>query len=318
VKLEAVDDTAEVTSVLLSQTQRCRFGRGWPMALSAAHSALFGLAILAGGRGAHAQDANATPQISIDYAEPAFPGYDFRLRFESIPGSSVGLIISAPTSESSDSLALTNAELASAVIIPLVETSPGEMTIQGFSPVEVSLETLRAAGLRLRLVIANNQTGSVEISEPIVLVSTPASATGSSADVAASTATSDAATQSSPSSTPEVANPNATNGLSSTSSVAASVSASSSASTSTSSDSDGEVAAIMSSSGAGSSGTTSTGGFGSGTGTSSTTSAGSFGNGIGKPALSPWSLNSQLVRLISQNTSFSSHDQPAPIQGSGH
>lgn len=288
------------------------------MALSAAHSALFGLAILAGGRGAHAQDANATPQISIDYAEPAFPGYDFRLRFESVPGSSVGLIISAPAGVSNDPLALTNAELSSAVIIPLVETSPGEMTIQGYSPVEVSLETLRAAGVRLRLVIANNLTGSIQVTEPIALVSTSAPATGSDVGVAASTTTGDSATQSSPSSTPEIANPNATSGLSTTSSVAASVSASSSASTSTSSDSEGEVAAIMSSSGASSTGATSTGGFGSGGGSSSTTTAGSFGNGIGKPALSPWSLNSQLVRLISQNTSFSSHDQPAPIQGSGH
>lgn len=250
--------------------------------------------------------------VVATYVPPQAPGDPFRLWIDAQAGAFAALLITRVAPGSTVQPYLTVGELATATVFPVALDGNGDLDLSIASPPDVSLESIYEAGLRFRIVFGVPGVAQPLVSDPIqVIASAPTSLDPTMPDAAAG-----------------ATGPTSVGGVSSidgTSSPTPGVTSTASTTPST---------ALTPSSLTSSQSSTTT----SSTTTSSTSlgapapAANELDSGSAPPnptasksGISPTSSYSVPVptnlpiRLSTQFTFLSAtHDQPSPIQGSGH
>lgn len=239
--------------------------------------------------------------VASSYAAPTSVGGALRLQVDAPPEAQAMLIVSRGPQYATTAQELSIEELASAVVVPVALDEHGDLDLIAAAPAEIPLELLRESRLRFRVAFHVPGIAVPLISDPIAVVPPTSSAidTDTSSLLAASPTSDSSATSTltQPSSSPLTSaatssSPTTTTvGTTSTSTVAT-TSLASSVATSDSENQTDSASAPPSASKAGVSPTSS----------------------VSVPI--PSNL---AVRFVTQFTLVSAtHDQPSPIQGSGH
>lgn len=250
-------------------------------------------------------DADAVPppvsEAQSSIALPVAPGEGFQIDVDATPGASTFVIVSDATPETGADPTATvslETELESAIAIPIASDAAGLATFACVVPPQLTADVLAASHLRIRIVTVD-PTGAVAMTDPIALKS--------AAPVSGASDASDAAPPPPPtvdsSETPLGAASDAASAM-----AAKSTNVGSNDIADPSADDDSGIQdATSSPGGSPASGNNQSGPTGSGP------KPGSGGTNAGSIVRAPSGAQFHfLVRL------FGSHDQPVPIQGSGH
>jgi hypothetical protein len=245
-----------------------------------------------------ANTSGAVFSLAASYAEPSAPGGAFRLRVDAPPESQVLLLVTRGPALATDDRILTAEELGSAILLPVALDPQGDLDLQAFAPAGVSLESLRESRLRFRVVLGLPGIATPLITDPVPLVSA-APQTTALAGTTTTTATTGALATASPATTTTTA----TTATTSPATTTTTATATTSVSTST-------VAGSV----VGSDGPNETDSATAPPPPSSTKAGAHPSSSVSVPL--PSNLT---VRFLTQFTLVSAtHDQPSPIQGSGH